>query len=39
MLGGNEIGGHTPFVVGGGTPFSTTLIPVDQKLAIKAREN
>jgi hypothetical protein len=39
MLGGNEIGEHTaPFVVGGATPFSIAIIAVDQKLAIKARE-
>lgn len=39
MLGGNEVGKHAaPFVVGDGTPFSTILIAVDEKLAIKARE-
>jgi hypothetical protein len=38
-LGGNEVGGHAaPFVAGSGTPFSTVLIAVDDKLAIKARE-
>jgi hypothetical protein len=37
MLGGNEVGGHgAPFVVGEGTPFSTVLIVVDDKFAIKA---
>jgi hypothetical protein len=38
MLGGNEPGGQAPFVAGGGTPFSTVLIVVDDKLAIKARD-
>jgi hypothetical protein len=38
MLGGNEVGGHAPFVAGGGTPFSTVLIVVDDTFAIKARE-
>jgi len=39
MLGGNAIGEHTaPFVVRGDTPFSTAIIAVDQKFAIKARE-
>jgi hypothetical protein len=35
-LGANEIGGHSaPFVAGSGTPYSTVLIVVDDKLAIK----
>jgi hypothetical protein len=38
MLGGHEPGGHAPFVTGEGTPFSTVLVVVDDKLAIKARE-
>jgi hypothetical protein len=38
MLGGNEGGGHAPFVAGGGTPYSIVLIVVDANLAIKARE-
>jgi hypothetical protein len=38
-LGGNELGGHAaPFVAGSGTPFSTVLIAVDDKLAIKAKD-
>lgn len=37
MLGGNELGGrHAPFVAGGGTPYSTVLIVVDDELAIRA---
>jgi hypothetical protein len=37
-LGGNELGGHAPFVLGGGgSPFSIVIIAVDDKLAIKAR--
>jgi hypothetical protein len=37
MLGGNEVGGHAaPFVAGEGTPYSTVMIVVDDKLAIKA---
>jgi hypothetical protein len=36
-LGGNEVGGHSaPFVVGGGTPYSTVILPMEDKLAIKA---
>ena len=39
LLGGNEIGNHSaPFVAGGGTPFSTVIVVVDETLAIKARE-
>ena len=37
MLGGNQPG-RAPFVVGGGTPYATALIVVDDKLAIMARE-
>jgi hypothetical protein len=38
MLGGNEFGGHLPAVTDdAGTPFSVVVIPVDDKLAIKAR--
>jgi hypothetical protein len=37
-LGSNAVGGHAaPFVVGSGTPYSTVLIVVDDKLAIRAR--
>lgn len=37
MLGGNEFGGELPFVSDdAGTPFTVTVIPVDQALAIKA---
>jgi hypothetical protein len=38
MLGGNELGGHAPFVAGGGSPYSVVVIPVDDKFAIMARE-
>jgi hypothetical protein len=39
MLGGNEPGGHSaPFVSAGGTPYSIAVIPVDDKLAIKASQ-
>lgn len=35
-LGGNALGGHAaPFVAGSGTPYSTVLIVVDDKLAIQ----
>jgi hypothetical protein len=37
-LGSNEPGARAPFVAGGGTPYSTVLIAVDDKLAIKAQE-
>jgi hypothetical protein len=38
-LGGNEVGGHTaPFVAGSGPLFSLVIIPVDDKLAIKAKD-
>jgi hypothetical protein len=38
MLGSNALGGHSaPFVAGSGTPYSTVLIVVDDKLAIKQR--
>ena len=37
MLGGNEVGGHHPSLSDdAGTPFSVVVIPVDEKLAIKA---
>jgi hypothetical protein len=37
MLGGNPFGGPAPFVSDDpGTPFTVTVIPVDQSLAIKA---
>jgi hypothetical protein len=37
MLGGNEEGGPLPFIADGGTPFAVTVIPVDGRLAVKAR--
>ncbi len=37
MLGGNKEGGVLPFVSDGGTTFAVTLIPVDDRLAVKAR--
>jgi hypothetical protein len=38
MLGGNEFGSPLPFVSDdAGTPFAVTVIPVDHRLAIKAR--
>jgi len=38
MLGGNEFAGHLPTVSDdAGTPFAIVVIPVDDKLAIKAR--
>jgi hypothetical protein len=37
MLGGNEEGGALPFVSDGGTRFAVTVIPVDDRLAVKAR--
>jgi len=37
MLGGNEEGGALPFVSDGGTAFAVTVIPVDHRLAVKAR--
>jgi hypothetical protein len=37
MLGPNELGGHSPVVSDdAGTPFAVVVIPVDDKLAIKA---
>ncbi len=37
MLGGNEFGGPVPQVSDdAGTPFTVVLIPVDEKLAVKA---
>jgi hypothetical protein len=39
MLGGNEFGSPLPIVTDdGGTPFAVAVIPVDDKLAIKARQ-
>jgi hypothetical protein len=37
MLGGNEIESGLPVVTDEGTPFAVTLIPVHDKLAVKAR--
>ncbi|MGH2395449.1 MAG: hypothetical protein ACRDFW_00355 [bacterium] len=38
MLGGNEVGGSAPFVGDAtGTPFNVVVIPVDDKLAVKAK--
>jgi hypothetical protein len=37
MLGGNEIDSGLPVVGEGGTPFAVTVIPVDDRLAVKAR--
>jgi len=38
MLGGNEEGGGAlPFVSDAGTPFAVTVIPVDDRLAVKGR--
>jgi hypothetical protein len=38
MLGGNQVGGHSaPFVANGGTPYSLVILPVDDKLAIRAK--
>jgi hypothetical protein len=38
-LGGNELGAHNaPFVAGSGTPYSTVIVPVDDRLAIKSKE-
>ncbi len=37
MLGGNEEGGALPFVADGGTRFAVTVIPVDDRLAVKVR--
>jgi hypothetical protein len=40
MLGGNEFGAPLPIVSDdAGTPFAVVLIPVDEKLAIKANSN
>jgi len=39
MLGGNEFGSPLPFVTDdAGTPFAVVVIPVDDRLAIKARQ-
>lgn len=38
MLGGNEIGSHLPAIFDdAGTPFAVVVIPVDDKLAVKAQ--
>jgi hypothetical protein len=37
MLGGNEPNSGLPIVGRGGTQFAVTIIPVDDKLAVKAR--
>lgn len=39
-LGSNQLGGHSaPFVVGSGTPYSIVLITMDDRLAIKAKQD
>jgi hypothetical protein len=37
MLGGNEVESGLPVVSDGGTPFAVTVIPVHDRLAVKAR--
>lgn len=37
MLGGNEVHSGLPVVGDSGTPFAVTVIPVDDRLAVKAR--
>jgi hypothetical protein len=37
MLGGNASDSGLPMVVNGGTPFAVTVIPVDDRLAVKAK--
>lgn len=37
MLGGNEMDSGLPVVGDGGTPFAVTVIPVDDRLAVRAR--
>lgn len=37
MLGGHEVDSGLPVVGDGGTPFAVTVIPVDDRLAVKAR--
>jgi hypothetical protein len=37
MLGGNEPDSGLPMVGNGGTQFAVTVIPVDDKLAVKAK--
>jgi hypothetical protein len=37
MLGGNEPHSRLPIVINSGTPFAVTVIPVDDRLAVKAR--
>lgn len=40
MIGGNEMGGHLPAVSDdAGTPFAVIVIPVDDKMAIKAHRD
>jgi hypothetical protein len=40
MVGGNEFGAPLPIVTDdAGTPFAVVVIPVDNKLAIKAQQN
>jgi hypothetical protein len=36
MLGGNEVESGLPVVGDGGTPFAVTVIPVDDRLAVKS---
>jgi hypothetical protein len=39
LLGNNPVGNHTaPFVVADDTPYSIVMVPVDDRLAIKAAE-
>ena len=37
MLGGNEPDSGLPMVINVGTPFAVTVIPVDDRLAVKAK--
>jgi len=37
MLGGNAVESGLPIVSDGGTPFAVTVIPMDDRLAVKAR--
>jgi hypothetical protein len=37
MLGGNEPDSRLPIVGNGGTQFAVTVIPVDDRLAVKAK--
>ena len=36
MLGGNAVHSGLPVVGDGGTPFAVTVMPVDDRLAVKA---